>query len=66
MLFDSGLFFDSVSTLKWSVCEECGIVTINGNDYNATLFAFLSDDALECETSDGVLYDQVKVLEELG
>ena len=59
-------FLDNVAALSYSVCEECDTVSFGGNTYNATLIALISGDAVECLGPDGLAYDRVKVLEELG
>ena len=60
------LFLDNIAALSFSVCEECETVSFGGNTYNATLVALIAGDAVECLGPDGLAYDRVKVLEELG
>ena len=59
-------FLDNVAALSYSVCEECNTVSFGGNTYNATLVAMIAGDSVECIGPDGLAYDRVKVLEELG
>ena len=59
-------FLDNVAALSYSVCEECETVSFGGSTYNATLVAMIAGDAIECIGPDGLPYDRVKVLEELG
>eukprot|EP00521_Asterionellopsis_glacialis_P016109 CAMPEP_0195292678 /NCGR_PEP_ID=MMETSP0707-20130614/10488_1 /TAXON_ID=33640 /ORGANISM="Asterionellopsis glacialis, Strain CCMP134" /LENGTH=712 /DNA_ID=CAMNT_0040353203 /DNA_START=27 /DNA_END=2165 /DNA_ORIENTATION=- len=63
---DNDFMYDEISLLSYSVCEECGVVTLNGVTYNTTLYAIIPGDAIECMGPNGETYDRVKVLQELG
>jgi len=51
--------------LKMSVCTECQKILIGNSLYNATLYALIAGDAIDCVGPDGETFDRIKILEDL-
>mmetsp|Transcript_25490 Transcript_25490/g.42382 ORF Transcript_25490/g.42382 Transcript_25490/m.42382 type:complete len:677 (+) Transcript_25490:80-2110(+) len=59
------LFYDMISTLKYSLCDADEDTVIDGEKYSTTFQALIPSDAGDCMGTNGEPFDRVKVLEDL-